>query len=863
MNLETISGKEFMRRGYLDNPLENLAGRLAGVSVTTDGAERMAMLAGVRVRGTTSITGGNDPLVIIDGVSSDLEALSTVWPGDIERFEVLKDAAQTAQYGSRGAAGVIVVTTRKGKTGRVSVSYDGSFGLQAVSKRLEMLSAAGYVATAQNLGLDYTDGGASSDYLRFVERMGWLHSHHVALSGGNESSGYRASVAYRNREMVVKNCDTRNFVAKVDLNQKAFADRLHIDFGLFASTTRTSDVFDVQKLFYGAATQNPTYPLSEKPGGGWFVNPTASQIAVPQAVLRADNDLARQHLNTHVQLRYALTSELKISGLASYSNASDETAQFYPTWIWAQGQAVRRLQRRENILANLAADYEIYRGAHHFEAHILGEWQRSALQSFGTLVKGFATNETSYHNLSAGALRPYGGTQSDRQNPALASLLLSVRHRIFNKYGIALSARADGSSLVGSRHTWGWFPAIAGEWNVKGERIFRHADWLNRFKLRVGYGEAGNLAGISAYNAERRLTPVNVVPINGAPVATLNEARNYNPDLRWERRATVNAGIEAAVWDNRIVITAEAYHSATRDMLYEYDVPVPPFVYDKLLANNGRMTNDGFELGCGVTPLRTRDWEFTLNANVTFQRNRLASLSGDVAGMHLTAPDIVPLGGLGLGAGFHGGNNYAVYQIVGQPLGVFYLPHSSGLKTGTDGARHYDIADLDGNGRVNIEDGGDRRVAGQATPKVMFGSNLALRYRNFDLAVQINGAFGHKILNATALAYMNMTSFPDYNVMRDAPRENIRDQNLTDYWLEPGDFVNIDYVTVGWNVPLRSRRVSALRLSCSVNNLCTVTAYSGLTPMINSNAVGPTLGIDDKRSFPVYRTYSFGVSLQF
>ena len=183
------------KRGYVESPLENLAGRLPGVSVTSGTGDRMAALTGVRVRGTTSITGGNDPLVLIDGVPSDLETLSTVYPGDIDQFEVLKDAAETAQYGSRGASGVIVVTTKKGKSGRFHISYDGNAGVQTVSKRLEMLSASEYLATAQRLGKPYIDGGANENYLRYLERTGFLHSHHVALNGGTESSNYRASVA--------------------------------------------------------------------------------------------------------------------------------------------------------------------------------------------------------------------------------------------------------------------------------------------------------------------------------------------------------------------------------------------------------------------------------------------------------------------------------------------------------------------------------------------------------------------------------------------------------------------------------------------------------------------------------------------
>ena len=201
------------------------------------------------------------------------------------------------------------------------------------------------------------------------------------------------------------------------------------------------------------------------------------------------------------------------------------------------------------------------------------------------------------------------------------------------------------------------------------------------------------------------------------------------------------------------------------------------------------------------------------------------------------------------GAGFHG-NSDVVMQVVGQPIGVFYLPHCNGLKTLDDGSKYYDISD-------------EKQICGQAVPKFMMGSNIAFRYRQWDVTMQINGAFGHKIYNGTKLTYMNMLSMPNYNVMPGAPEQNIQDQSISDYYLENGNYVNIDYLTVGWNVPLRSKYVSGLRMSVSVNNLATITAYSGLTPMINSSVVNGTLGIDDKNVRPVYRSYTFGLSVVF
>lgn len=409
----------------------------------------------------------------------------------------------------------------------------------------------------------------------------------------------------------------------------------------------------------------------------------------------------------------------------------------------------------------------------------------------------------------------------------------------------------------------GIFPSFSAAWVVSEEPFMKQFDFLNNLKIRAGYGLSGNQGAIDSYNSLQLVKPNGVVSVGGTPTVTMGVIRNANPDLKWEVKRTVNAGVDVGFFRNRLLFTADYYNSKTSDMLYLYDVSVPPFAYNKLLANLGSMRNSGVELGFGVTPLQTKDMELSVNVNVTFQQNKLLSLSGVYKGQQMSAPEYTGISDLN-GAGFHGGYNHIVYQIVGQPLGVFYLPHCTGLTQMENGGYKYEIADLNGGG-VDLEDGEDRYIAGQAIPKTMLGSNISFRYKQFDVSLQVNGAFGHKIYNGTSLTYMNMNSFPDYNVMQGAPGKNIQDQTATDYWLEKGDYINFDYLTVGWNVPLGKWReyMQNLRVSCSVNNLATITGYSGLTPMINSYIVNNTLGIDDKRNYPVYRSYTVGLSFQF
>ena len=870
----SIVEPELLKKGIVNNALDALSGKTAGVNVTTNGLDRIAMLNSVRVRGTTSIMGGNDPLVIIDGVTSDVATLATIYPADIESFTVLKNASETALYGSRGASGVIQVTTKKGTGKGFQISYEGNYGLEAMYKSMEMLSAAEYVAAAQKYGLEYTNKGYNTDFHKAITRTGTVQNHYLAFSGGNPQSNYRASFGYIDHNTIIRSKGYRNLVAKIDVSQKAFGDRLTGDFGVFGSSYKNNDIFDSQMLFYSADAMNPTYPY-EKENGSWVKNGAASQVNPPGALLQERNDTKNMNFNAHIKLTYDIlkhqvsgissdgySESLNLSAFGSYSYASNENNQFCPTWVWAQGNLYRGEFKSEDWLGNVSLNYNRSWGIHTLKAMVGVEYQKNIKSGFWTSAKGITNNDMHYNNIGAAASRPFGGTDSDYQDPSLASVMGNVDYSLWDKYSLSLSMRADGSSMVGDDHTWGFFPSISASWDMKREAWLRHVKAITMLKMRAGYGRSGNLGGISSYTTMNTVRQTGIVSVNSSPTVTMGIIKNNNPDLKWETRSTWNIGADLGLWNNRLVLTAEYYYSKTTDMLYAYDVPVPPFAFDKLLANIGSMSNQGLELGFSVTPIAKKDLELNVNMNLAWQKNKLLSLSGEYNGMQMSAAKVTAMGALS-GAGQHGGYNDVVYQIVGQPLGVFYLPHCKGIIPDGNGHYRYDIEDLDQNGTVDLSDGGDRYIAGQATPKVTLGSNISFRYKDWYLSLQMNGAFGHKIFNGTGLAYTNMSSFPDYNVLKGAPEKNIVDQNVSDYWLEKGDYLNFEYLTIGYDIPIKKGAVQSLRVSASVNNLATITGYSGLTPMINSYVVNGTMGIDDKRTYPQYRTFSIGLSVQF
>lgn len=862
-SVDKITSVQMNNKDQISNPLDAIRGRVAGLTIQR-GSNGAAALDAVRLRGTTSLTSGNDPLIIVDGVFGDLSMLQSIYPTDIESFTILKDASETSQYGSRGASGVIEITTKKGVGGKTRVNYNGSFGISSVYKTLKMLNGDEFRRVATDRNISILDKKNNTDFQKEITRTAIQQQHHLAFYGGSDESSYRVSLGYISKEGVIVVEKTKNFTSNMNMTQNMFDGFLKCDLGMFGSIQKNNNLFDYQKTFYSAAAFNPTFPNHKNTTtGSWDGITEASQITNPLAWMSVKDDDDNAHITTHARLTFNLPLHLKLILFGAYSYNVVQNSQYLPTSVWAHGQAYKGTKKSESLLGNAMLTYKANFGKHFIDVLTLAEIQRETYTGYYTTVTNFNTDDFGYDNLQAGAIRLWDGTNSYYESPRLASFMGRVNYSYNERYILTLTARSDASSKFGTHNKWGFFPSVSAAWNISNEQFMKQFPLINNLKFRIGYGLAGNQNGIDSYTTLGLVKPNGVVPVGSSAAVSLSDYRITNPDLKWEVKHTFNVGFDLGILNSRVLFSANFYNSKTKDMLYLYNVSVPPFTYNTLLANIGSMRNSGAELSVGFTPVRSKDFELNVNANITFQQNKLLSLSGTYEGQTISALAYKSISSLN-GAGFHGGYNHIVYQIVGQPLGVFYLPHCTGLKSDGNNGYTYEIADLNGSG-ISQEDGGDRYIAGQAVPKALLGSNISIRYKRFDLSIQMNGAFGHKIYNGTSLSYMNMNSYPIYNVMKDAPAQNIKDQTATDYWLESGDYLNIDYLTLGWDVPISKiqKYVRSLRLSFTVNNLATSTSYSGLTPMINSSTVNDTLGLDDKRSYPMARTFTLGLSINF
>lgn len=868
-------GKEDMNVGVVNNALDAIQGKVAGVNIQTTSSDP-TVKPSVRIRGTTSLSGGNDPLVIVDGVMGDLNLMNSLSPNDIESFTILKDASETAQFGSRGAAGVIVVTTTKGKFGTKTLSYDGNFGVQTVANRLHMLSADEFRQAANERGLSFIDDGHNTDFMDEILRTGLTQNHKISFGNGNEDSNYNVSLGVLDQKGLVKTSNSRRFNLKLDATQLYFDNKLKIEAGMFGSRTSNNRLHDEPGTFYGAAAMNPTYPTGMNDDGTWPRDPGASEITNPFDFLSNTSELHQYNATAHGRLTWTILEGLKFSAFGSYTFMDDETSIYLPTTSREGqknngGRGERQDARNENYLGNLSLTYLKTIKKHYINLLGLFEGQEYKRRGFQAASSRYTTDYHGADNLGGGATINYGDVRSYKTNYRLISGLARFNYVYNDRYIATVNLRADGSSKLGKNEKWGFFPSFSLAWNMARESFIKdNLKFVDDFKLRASYGITGNQDAIDPYNS-LQLLGVNyddaqsLIMVNGNPAVAYSYLRNANPDLKWETKKTFDIGFDAAFLEDKFTLTFDYYNSRTDDLLYTYAVPQPPFIFNTLLANIGSMRNYGVEFSLGYAAIRTKDIGLDISGNFSYQKNKITSLTGTYNGQTLTPSAYNRLSWV-TGAG-QVGNNDVVYMFEGQPLGVFYLPKADGLIE-NNGRNEYNIQDIDGVEGVNIANGNDRYIAGQAVPKYYVGGNIKFRYKAFDIQTQLNGAFGHKIYNGTALTFNHMGNFPTYNVMEGASEKNIYDNRVSDYWLENGNYLNIAYVTLGYNINTEKLKnwVRSIRITASVNNLHTFTSYSGLTPMINSSTLDAdnnTFGVDDKRLYPVARTFSVGLNVNF
>lgn len=847
-SVTAVSEKQF-NKGVVTSVTDLLAGQVAGLVVTKAGGDPTAS-ATMRLRGTTSLVGGNSPLVVIDGVPD--ASLNLVSPEDVESVTVLKDASAAAIYGARSANGVIIVTTKKGHEGRLNVAYNGYYGVEMVANNLDMLSATEwrqYVAD-NNLTDTAIDYGYDTDWTKEMLRLGQSQSHSISLTGGTAKTQYRASVTYLNQKAIVINNDLQRYNANFTLSQKAMNDKLKIDLSLLATYEDWSDMSWNSSIWSYAYNLNPTMPVYNEndPAKGYFQPYGFLEYNPVSELMLTDMDKSRNYSQGHLALSYEIIDGLSANVSGSLSRNSFHSGFYTPASAESgradHGSAVRTTSLDQMMLLEANVTYDQKFGKHKVNAVLGYSWQKYMGENFSAANRDFATDAFSYNNLGAGLDLKVGDVSSYKSSSKLISFFGRVTYDYDSRYYVTATLRRDGSSKFGANNRWGYFPSASVAWRISSEKFMRNAHWMDDLKVRVSYGVTGNEA-IGNYRTMAIYGDSGYYYDAGEWKTQYAPTQNENPNLRWERTAQLAVGLDFAFFKNRLYGSVEYYNKQTSDLLYTYPVPTPPYQYGTMMANVGKISNKGFEITVGGAPVVTRN--FRWDASVTFARN--VNMVETLSNEEFTR-DKVYLG------------QYAITGLTetpsilesGHPVGTFYGAKCIGVDE--DGILLYE--DVNGDGKFVYAD--DRTYIGNPQPDFTLNITSRFQLKNWFASFLLRGVFGNDIVNGTDLYLGDPSRLPGQNALKSALGRTPQTKVYSSYFIEDGSFLRLDNLQVGYEFKFKSNAiVKGLRLSITGNNLFVITKYSGIDPEVGQDGI--YFGIDARNYYPKTRSVSLGLNL--
>ncbi|SFU20474.1 iron complex outermembrane recepter protein [Algoriphagus locisalis] len=854
--------KEDMNQGAITNPLQQISGRAAGVNITQIGSEPGSRPT-VRIRGITSLIGGSDPLVVIDGVQGNLDLLNQVPPSEIESIDVLKDASATAIYGSRGAPGVIIVSTKRSKSGQATIEYTGSVSVDQIANELEVLDAEGWREQARIWNVPFSeDHGSDTDWYDILTQTGMTQNHTVALGGGSQNFNYRASVSAILQDGVVINSSNKNYIASISATQKAIDDRLTMTFTMnnsirqnIGSPGGVGRAGFTSNLISNAYVSKPTDPVLFE-NGDYFFDPNVFQYINPYAVAETIiNERESRSQFTTFRTDFEIIDGLKAGWFGSWRKVDVNSGYYAPAAstlagaIDQQGIANVNTNLTDEKLMDISLAYDKDFGKHKINAIGVYEWQRQTYQGHFAQTKGFINDLTEYHALQLGSVSRYlpGDISSYKNDRTLVSFLGRVNYSFADKYILTASMRRDGSSVFGEEHKWGHFPSVSAAWRIGDEGFMQGQNLVSTLKLRAGYGITGNQQGLSPQQSLQLVGASGSTYFNGGLITNFQVTQNANQNLQWETRRQTNVGIDFGFAQDKINGTIDVYTATTDNLLFNYAVPQPPYPFGSIAANVGSLRNDGLELALNYHLLDNSDWSITLAGNVTFMRNEVERLSGTIGGVEVNTNYV--------GWGFNS------YLIEGQPIGTFYILENDGKESGTNEEL---VVDRNGDGVIDQgNESPDRYIAGTALPTFTYAFTPTVKFKNFDLSMVWRGSGGNMIFNRIRRDFSLYESLGKSNMLVSAENLGLfTSQYASDLWLEKGDYVRFENLAIGYTFnTAKIRNISSMRLSVVGNNLALFTKYSGLDPELNlsgGNGSGLDAGI-----YPRTRSIAVGLHVSF
>ena len=917
--IELTSSISTIGKDVLNQPLSSvenaLQGAVAGLNVSTTSGQPGAV-SNIRIRGGNSITGGNEPLYVIDGLivyndasstktgasgsDASLDPLAFLNPSDIESIEVLKDVSATAIYGTRGANGVIIITTKKGTHGRNTINYTGTFGWSSAAKKLDFLNAQQFTELYNELNPDtpLSAPTANYDWQDAALRNAFTQDHQISFTGGDEISRYSISGGFKDQQGIIIGTDLKRYTGRINY-ERNLSGRLLIGVNASGAYSNLSGLRNVDhgnsgqtakwaaNSWMSALITPSTQPIYNADGSyNYSVTPISQDVFVRDGQTVVGNPISdlnniqtstsntRVIANAYAEWEVINHLKLKANVGADLSNTKENnySPSYTTTGLEHNGVASVGDNRTNVWQAEFTANYDkTIKNLHHINLLAGYTTQRTDRSGFATTVRNFANDATGYNNLSAGS-DLYRST-SEATISTLQSVLGRANYSYDSRYNASLTLRADGSSRFAQNHKWGWFPSAGFSWNIDKEKFVHLGKDVDFLQLRLSAGIVGNQE-IGDYQFGANVSPTSTPFIyNGEETVAYYIVNKANPDLKWEKTASYNAGISSGFFKGRLNVTFDAYYKKTTDLLLQ--VPVEGVTgYATSLRNIGAVTNKGVELEVGAILLDRKDLKWNVNASIAHNKNEVTSLGN--------ATSIIPsISGATLGY------ISPLIVAVGEPLGTFYGYQFKGIVQSEEqaatltpqtinklepGNPYYE--DVNGDGVVNTE---DQTTLGNSQPKFTYGLNTTLKYKNWDLFVNFAGSYGNKFYNGLATRLTKGSTY--YNslaVVADRwtptnPSNTVQkaSNDLTvvsdSRYVEDASYLRVKNIQLGYTLPVpQITKDARLRLYVSLQNFFTITNYSGYDPEGGRNGADEQSALYqgiDMATYPTAKTVLFGVNV--
>lgn len=866
---------EELNKGMVTDPIQGMQGKAAGVNVSKQGGDPNGGFS-VNIRGSASITGGTGPLYVVDGVVG--VDPTTINPDDIASFNVLKDAASTSLYGTQGSNGVIIITTKGGNFSggqsveKVTIEYTNFVSLDRVANRLDFLTGQEIRDYAASIGsANFQDQGANTDWLDEIYRTGISQQHTLAFSKSDENTNLRASVSANNLTGVLKGTRKDRYIARLNIAQKALDDKLTLTARLSATIENNEYVqYDggssPTNVIYQAMRRSPTDPVYNE-DGTFFETDRNFQYNNPVALIeQIQNNRDAKRLLANFGAVYNFNEHWSVNITSAIGRDDQQSWYASPASAFSNqinGNASRSYDNKYfSQISEVISYTNTFKEVHNLNVIGGHSWQQQSFDGFRAEARGI---DPFYEGVGADNLRAYsvvnwGSVSSYNSRPeGLASFFSRGIYDYNKKYYLTASLRRDRSTKYGDNIEWGTFWALSSAWNIRSEDFMKNLTKVSDLKLRVGYGLTGN-ADIPNQIDQVIYGPSGpaIDSETGEEIIAWNNVQNNNPNpnLQWEEVSEFNIGIDFGFYKNRITGSLELYSKNTNNLVTEVAVPVPPNIASRTFLNAGEISNNGIELTINgiIVDNEKLNWRSSLAASTNRQQTiSLGDADLDEIGLRKLFVS---------GRGLVGNNNYTQIILPGYEIGSFFLPVFAGFTE--DGKFLYETA---AGGVTRDITRAERQFVGSAQPDLIVGwSNYFQFFDNWDASIAIRGIFGHQIFNVTRMVFSNPADAPNLNVLQSAIEgqnaEITSDPAISTFYLEDGDFIKLDNISIGYNVPFdENSKIRNLRFYLNSNNLAMWTKYTGLDPELNFS--GTEFGRDQYDVYPRTTSLTLGLNLTF